>query len=69
MNKKKANAMKKVRFTTLSIDRELDEALDNALNAERNQGNKYLKNRSQLAAKWLWEKFWEWTKSLKQESA
>jgi len=62
------DAMKKVRFTTLSIDRELAEALDNVLNAERSQGNKYLKNRSQLAAKWLWEKFREWIDSLKEDS-
>ena len=43
--------------TGITIDGELAEALDNALNAERSRGNKYIKNRSQLAAKWLWEKF------------
>jgi hypothetical protein len=53
--------------TTITIDGELSEALGNALQAERARGNKYLKNRSQLAVKWLWEKFREWTSSLKKE--
>lgn len=53
--------------TTITVDGELCEALDNALHVERQRGNKFIKNRSQLAAKWLWEKFREWTESLEEE--
>lgn len=51
----------------ITIDGELASALDNALETERSRGNKYLKNRSQLASKWLWEKFREWMKTPKKE--
>jgi len=41
--------------TTINISGELAEALDSALEFERNRGNKYLETRSQLAKKILWE--------------